>query len=61
MSKKENKIIPFPFQEKERPCVLEVNPYAKKEGEGRYFQTGGFLCDLCPFCRGTKDWCPVKE
>lgn len=50
----------IPFFEPEVPNVLEVK-LNQQEGEGRYYQAGGFLCDICPFCRGTRTWCPVKD
>lgn len=59
--KPQGKIVPFHEPKvPEVPNVLEIK-LNKPEGEGRYYQTGGFLCDLCPFCRGTRSWCPVKE
>ena len=32
-----------------------------KECEGRRYRTGGIACDMCPFCHGTRDWCPVVD
>ena len=32
-----------------------------KEGEGRRYRTGGIACDMCPFCHGTRDWCPIVD
>lgn len=59
VEKKYGKIIEF--QVEEPSCVLEIKPPMPQEGDGRYYQTGGFLCELCPFCRGTRSWCPVKS
>lgn len=58
--KKEEKAKIIEFHEPEVPCVLEIK-MNQQEGEGRHYQTGGFMCELCPFCRGTRDWCPVIE
>lgn len=48
------------FHQEETPCVLEIKMNLP-EGDGRFYNTGGFLCEICPYCRGSRDWCPVKE
>jgi hypothetical protein len=32
-----------------------------REGSGRIHEVGGDACDVCPFCYGTKDWCPYLD
>ena len=35
--------------------------FEQKEGEGRKYGAGGAACNYCPYCNGTKDWCPIMD
>ena len=35
--------------------------YQNKEGDGRAHGVGGSVCDDCPHCYGSVDWCPFMD